>query len=78
MQDKTPTNKIGQRHGYWETYYGNGQLSYKGSYVNGKCFGFHGFYFDDGSLCYKGYFIKDKEYGYYQNDYLKTKIYYAR
>ena len=36
MQDKTPINEKGQRHGYWETYYSNGKPHYKGNFINGK------------------------------------------
>ena len=35
-KDKTPRNNKNQRHGLWETYYDNGQLRYKGNYINGK------------------------------------------
>jgi antitoxin component YwqK of YwqJK toxin-antitoxin module len=35
-QDKTPRNKQGQRHGYWEKYYSNSQLFFKGNFINGK------------------------------------------
>ena len=29
-------NEQGQRHGPWETYYLNGNLRYKGNFINGK------------------------------------------
>jgi len=29
-------NKDGKRHGLWEWYYDNGQLWYKGYYINGQ------------------------------------------
>jgi antitoxin component YwqK of YwqJK toxin-antitoxin module len=29
-------NSQGQKHGYWEEYFNNGQLRYKGNFINGK------------------------------------------
>jgi antitoxin component YwqK of YwqJK toxin-antitoxin module len=49
-------NDKGERHGYWERYYDNGQLSYKGNYVNGNKHGYWEIYFDNGNLYYKGYY----------------------
>jgi antitoxin component YwqK of YwqJK toxin-antitoxin module len=47
-KDLKPTNDKGQRHGYWEEYFSNGKLSYKGNFVNGKEHGYWEWYFDDG------------------------------
>ena len=43
MQDKSnlrPRNKKGQIHGWWERYYSNGNLCYKGYFKNGNQIGF--------------------------------------
>ena len=49
-------NDKGQKHGYWETYWGNGQLRYKGSFLNGKMHGDWESYFSNGQLdCKKTY-----------------------
>ena len=37
MQEcKNGYNEQGQKHGYWEFYHENGQLWYKGDYLNGE------------------------------------------
>ena len=33
-------NENGERHGYWEVYYSNGQLWFKGHYNNGEEVGY--------------------------------------
>ena len=49
-------NEKGKRHGYWEAYWNNGQLRYKGNYVDGKLHGYWEFYFSNGELYYKCYY----------------------
>ena len=56
-KDITPRNEQGQRHGYWEDYYENGQLMSKGNYVNGKAHGYWKDYSYNGKLEYKTYYI---------------------
>jgi antitoxin component YwqK of YwqJK toxin-antitoxin module len=53
MQDKRPINAKGQLHGIWEEYYDNGQLWYKGTFINGIEHGPWITYYDTGQLCYK-------------------------
>ena len=53
----TPRNEKGQKHGHWEYYYSNGQLCYKGNYVNGKEHGYWEHYYGNGQLSYKLYYI---------------------
>jgi len=53
----TPTNKEGQRHGPWESHSYNGQLWYKGNYINGQEDGLWEYYFSNGQLESKEYFI---------------------
>jgi antitoxin component YwqK of YwqJK toxin-antitoxin module len=80
MQNKTPKNEQGNRHGYWKIYWDNGQLSHKGSYINGTRFGCHEDYYYDGRLYYKGNYINDDRHGYYEDDWghKMIKRYYAR
>jgi antitoxin component YwqK of YwqJK toxin-antitoxin module len=59
-------NEKGEKHGYWEWYYDNGQLSYKGNYVNGKEHGYWEYYHSNGQLSYKGNFINGKQHGYWE------------
>ena len=49
-KNKIPTNEKGQPHGYWEVYYENGNLAYKGHHINGKRNGSWEFYKPDGEL----------------------------
>ena len=62
-KDLKPINKKGQPHGYWETYYNNGQLNYKGSYVNGLKDGYWESYWPDGTLHAKGKFRNNAKVG---------------
>jgi antitoxin component YwqK of YwqJK toxin-antitoxin module len=53
MQDIKPINDVAQRHGLWEKYHPNGQLYFKGAYINGKYDGLWITYYSNGQLCYK-------------------------
>jgi antitoxin component YwqK of YwqJK toxin-antitoxin module len=70
----------GERHGYWEEYYDNGQLEYKRNYVNGKQHGYWEWYYSNGQLCYKGNYVNGKQHGYweyyYSNGGLRYKGFY--
>ena len=57
-------NEKGEKHGYWEDYYDNGQLAYKGNYVNGEPHGYWEVYYENGKLHYKGYYDMGKRVGY--------------
>jgi antitoxin component YwqK of YwqJK toxin-antitoxin module len=83
MQDKTPRNKQGQQHGCWETYFDNGQLCYKGLFINNDKFGYHESYFIDGKLHWRGHYNNNELCGYHEhywnNESIKIdKVYYAR
>jgi len=54
-----PINNKGQRHGYWEWYYRNGNLWYKCFFHNGKHVGYDELYYwrDNGKLTEKRYYI---------------------
>jgi len=56
-KDIEPTNTKGQRHGYWELYFGNGKLGYKCDYINGKENGFEEHYWSDGKIRSKRYYL---------------------
>jgi len=46
-EDITPYNDKNEHHGYWERYYINGEVWYKGFYVNGKVNGYEEFTYGD-------------------------------
>ena len=49
MQNKKPLNDKGQAHGLWEEYYSNGNLRWKGSFINGNRIGLWLWCNNDGS-----------------------------
>ena len=55
-------DKKGFRHGPWEYYYGNGQLSSKGEYKNGELHGPWEYYYDNGQLWRKQNFRNNRRY----------------
>ena len=58
MQDKTPRNEQGQKHGYWEVYYYNGLLSFTVNFINGNPYGHFESYWIDGQLQHNKYYAK--------------------
>jgi len=51
-------NAKGQPHGYWECYWGNGELMYKCVFINGKRNALEEWYLDfDGKVTDKTYYI---------------------
>jgi antitoxin component YwqK of YwqJK toxin-antitoxin module len=60
-----PLNHKGEPHGYWESYHPNGQLRYKGTYLNGQKHGLWGGYRHNGNLAYKGTYHYGKKIGYW-------------
>jgi antitoxin component YwqK of YwqJK toxin-antitoxin module len=73
-------NAKGERHGYWEEYRSNGNLWYKGNFVDGKQHGYWGIYYDNGNLSYKGTYVDGNPHGYweyyYSNGNLSSKGFY--
>ena len=53
-----PMNKDGEPNGYWEWYWYDGTLWYKGNYINGKRDGYWVWYDRGGKLRYKKYHIQ--------------------
>ena len=53
----------GLKNGYWEEYFDDGVLDYRGSYVNGKQDGYWEEFWGNGELYYKGSFLNGKRHG---------------
>lgn len=62
-KDITPYNEKGKPHGYWERYWIDEQLWYKGNYINGLQYGWWEWYYINGKLEYKGNFKKGTKIG---------------
>ena len=76
MQEWNQYNKYIQRHGYWEWNHTNGQLWYKGIFINGIKDGHWESYYSDGKLCYKGNYTNGDRHGYWID--FGKEYYYAR
>jgi len=66
IRDGKPINQYdykGNKQGYWEEYYSNGQLKSKGPYINGKEDGYWEEYYDNGELYSKGNYINGLKQG---------------
>ena len=59
-------NERGEKHGYWECYYENGQLMSKGNFVNGNREGYWEWYRSDGQLWCKGNLVNGHRKGYWE------------
>ena len=81
MENKQALNLInlfnakGNRHGYWEDYHYNGNLFYKGNYVDGNRHGSWEYYWFNGNLRYKGNYVDGKEHGYWERYYKNGNLY---
>jgi antitoxin component YwqK of YwqJK toxin-antitoxin module len=53
-------NNIREKHGYWEKYHSNGNIWYKGNYINGKLNGYWENYYTNGNIWYTGNYINSK------------------
>ena len=65
----------GKQDGQWEFYHSNGQLWYKGNYINGNRDGQWESYHSNGQLKYKGNYIKGNEDGLWFEGYNEDKHY---
>ena len=54
---KNQRNKDGQRHGQWEAYHSNGELSYKANYKDGKRHGYWEDYYRLGKKVIKQFYV---------------------
>ncbi len=59
-------NDKGEKHGYWEIYFSNGQLFYKGNFVDGYEHGYWERYYYDGQLEYTGNYVNGNKHGYWE------------
>jgi antitoxin component YwqK of YwqJK toxin-antitoxin module len=50
-------NDKGQKHGYWEDYWSNGSLFYKGNFINGERSGHWELYNENGVLDVKKFHL---------------------
>jgi uncharacterized protein len=64
----------GNKTGYWEEYYSDGNLYFKGSYKNGLRDGYWEYYYDNGKLWYKGEYKNGKADGYWETYFDNGKI----
>jgi len=71
--NKIPKDADGKSHGLWEQYFDNGQLWFKGEFINGKIHGPWIEYFEDGSLCSKQTLDMGKRIGYFIHNYAYRK-----
>ena len=76
MQQCNQLNEKGHRHGYWIRHYDNGQVWYKGNYVNDNRDGYWEEYYPNGQLWFKGNFINGKKDGYWENYFFDGKLSY--
>jgi antitoxin component YwqK of YwqJK toxin-antitoxin module len=65
-----------QSHGYWEVYWGDGKLRFKGNYVNGKRHGCWEHYYHNGQLEYKGNYVNDDRHGYWEVYHYNGDVFY--
>jgi antitoxin component YwqK of YwqJK toxin-antitoxin module len=80
MKDIKQFNEKGNRHGYWEIYWPNGNLMLKGHYNNGTRHGYWEVYYHNGGLWYKGNYDNNDKIGLweiYDNDELVIQIFYS-
>ena len=71
-------NDKGEKHGYWEIYFYNGQLSLKGSYLNDKKHGDWESYWSNGKLSYKGSFLNGEKHGDWESYWGNGKLDYKK
>ncbi|MDG2096303.1 MAG: hypothetical protein P8J83_02385 [Paracoccaceae bacterium] len=57
----------GKRDGFWESYYENGQLNWKGNYKNDNLDGPWEYYHKNGQLSFKGNYVDGKEEGSFEH-----------
>jgi antitoxin component YwqK of YwqJK toxin-antitoxin module len=67
-------NENNQRHGYWEGYYPNGQLWWKGNCINDMRHGYWEGYHPNGKVYYKENYFNGQQIGFWIN-YYKTYFY---
>ena len=68
----------GKKHGLWEYYHDNGQLSSKVNYENGKQHGLWEYYFDNGQLRYKANYLNGKPHGLWEDYWRNGQLHYRK
>jgi antitoxin component YwqK of YwqJK toxin-antitoxin module len=68
-------NENNERHGYWEHYYSDGTLMFKGYYINGKANGYWKEYHRNGTLWYKRNYLNGREIGFWMYNNIRTEFY---
>ena len=58
-------NENNEKHGYWEGYWSNSQLSYKGNYINGFRHGLWEEYYPNGRLWFMGSYLNGNRIGFW-------------
>ena len=70
------------KNGVLECYYRNGQICFKGTYVNGNYHGLWEWYHSDGKICYSGNYNNDRKCGiwkYYNEDgTIEKQVFYSK
>jgi len=69
-------NDKGQAHGYWEVYWADGKLRFKGNYVNGHRHGLCESYYTNGQLESKGNCVNGKQHGYCEEYLINGDLWY--
>jgi uncharacterized protein len=62
----------GNKQGYWELYYSNGKLEYKGSYLNGLRDGYFEEYYSNGKIFLKGSYVNGNLNGLFEEYYFSN------
>jgi antitoxin component YwqK of YwqJK toxin-antitoxin module len=75
-QDIKSYNDKGHRHGYWEEYYRNGRLFFKGNYVSGVEDGYWQVYHTNGQLRFKGKYVNGNRHGHFESYHSNGKLIY--
>ena len=71
-----PRNNKKKAHGLWKVYHPNGQLKYKGNYVNGYQDGYWEVYYSNGKLWHKGNYVNGDRHGYWEHYFTDGEVYY--
>lgn len=61
-KNQKPIDSNGKKHGYWETYWGNGKLQLEGYFIHGNKYGYFKTYYSDGELIENKFYYGDKKF----------------
>jgi len=74
--DITPIDNKLEPHGYWEVYWLNCKLMYKGNFYNGNQHGYWETYCSNGTLNYKGNYLNGQKHGYWESYCSNGEVFY--